>query len=393
MTADAAVQGIREVDPSGDIGIISKEAHAPYKRPPLTKGLWKGEKLESIWLDTSKNMPNLHLELGCTIEKLDPANKKVVDNRGEEYSYDKLLITTGGNPRQLKNAPTDVIYYRTFGDYEKVQSLLAHAKRFIIIGGGFIGSEIAAALRLQKKEVTMIFPEFGIGSLLFPADLSKYINTYYQKKGVEVLAGEMVESITKDANVYVVKTQSGKTIMGDAVIAGIGIIPDVSLAQSAGLEVKNGIIVNEFLQTTNKDIFAAGDVANFYNPALGKRMRVEHEDNALTMGKIAGQNMAGKEIAYNHLPFFYSDLFDLGYEAIGETDPKLETVADWKKRFKEGVVYYLQEGQVRGVLLWGIFEQVPNARALIAGKERFTPSKLKGLLPREVKEEEEVVAK
>ncbi len=388
MTADAAVQGIRDVDPSGDIGIIAKETHAPYKRPPLTKGLWKGEALESIWLDSSKSAPHLNLEMDRIVEKIDPLSKKVVDNHGEEHSYEKLLITTGGIPRQLMNAPADVIYFRTFGDYEKVQSLLGHAKKFVIIGGGFIGSEIAAALRLKKKQVTMIFPEIGIGALLFPAELSKYVNSYYQKKGVEVLAGEMVESITKDANVYVIKTKSGKTIIGDAVIAGIGIQPNVSLAQSAGLEVNNGIIVDEFLQTTHKDIFAAGDVANFYNPLLGKRIRVEHEDNALTMGNIAGQNMAGKKIPYHHLPFFYSDLFDLGYEAVGETDPRFEVVFDWKKPFKEGVIYYLKEGLVRGVLLWGIFEQVPHARALIAEKGPFTAESLKNRLPREEKEEE-----
>ncbi len=388
MTADAAVEGIREVDPSGSIGIITKETHAPYKRPPLTKGLWKGEALESIWLDSSKSAPHLHIEMDRIVEKIDPLSKKVVDNHGEEYSYEELLITTGGIPRQLKNAPADVIYFRTFEDYEKVQSLLGHAKKFVIIGGGFIGSEIAAALRLKKKQVTMIFPEIGIGALLFPAELSKYVNSYYQKKGVEVLAGEMVETITKDANVYVIKTKSGKTILGDAVIAGLGIQPDVSLAQSAGLEVNNGVIVDEFLQTTHKNIFAAGDVANFYNPLLGKRMRVEHEDNALTMGNIAGQNMAGKKIPYHHLPFFYSDLFDLGYEAVGETDPRFEVVFDWKKPFKEGAIYYLKEGRVRGVLLWGIFEQVPHARALIAEKGPFNAGNLKKRLPREEKVEE-----
>jgi 3-phenylpropionate/trans-cinnamate dioxygenase ferredoxin reductase subunit len=386
MTADAAVQGIREVDPSGSIGIISKETQAPYKRPPLSKGLWKGEEIESIRLNSS-NL-NVHIHLNRTVVKLDPVNKRVVESNGEEYSYSKLLIATGGIPRRLKNAPEDIIYFRTYDDYAKLQSLVEQKKKFIIIGGGFIGSEIAAALRLKKKQVTMIFPETGIGAAIFPADLSEYLNNYYRRKGVDVLVGEMVEIVTKEANGYMVKTKSGKTITGDAVIAGLGLIPDVSVAQSAGVEVNNGIIVNDYLRTNKEDIFAAGDVANFFNPALGKRMRVEHEDNALTMGKIAGQNMAGKQVPYHHLPFFYSDLFDLGYEAVGETDSKLEKVADWTKPFKQGVVYYLQEGRVRGVLLWGIFEQVPHARALIAERGPFSATNLKNRLPVEDNEEE-----
>jgi len=389
MTAEAAVQGIRDVDPSGSIGIISKETQPPYKRPPLTKGLWKGEALESIWLKTG-NL-NVQIHQNRTVLKLDPLNRIAVDDQGEEYSYQKLLIATGGTPRRLKNAPEDVIYFRNFDDYERVKALAGKVNKFIIIGGGFIGSEIAAALRMKKKQVTMIFPELGIGAALFPAELSEYINTYYRKKGIEVLSSEMVASVTKEAGGYVVKTLTGKIISGDAVIAGLGVIPDVTLAQAAGLEVTNGIVVDEYLRTRREDIFAAGDVANFFNSSLGKHIRVEHEDNALTMGKSAGQNMAGKKVPYHHLPFFYSDLFDLGYEAVGETDSRLETVSDWKKQFKEGVIYYLQDRRVRGVLLWNIFEQIPHARALIAEKGPFSAASLKNKLPYEEKVEEATV--
>ncbi len=387
MTADAAVEGIREVDPTGTIGIITKENNPPYKRPPLTKGLWKGEELESIWLETSKSIVQLHVNR--TVVKIDPVAKTIVDDQGTQYSYQKLLFATGGTPRKLQKAPDEVIYFRTVDDYKKVLSLAENIDRFAVIGGGFIGSEIAAALNITGKKVTMIFPEVGPGALLFPEELSKYVGSYYKKKGIEVLSGELVASITKENGVFIIKTKSGKSIPVDAVIAGLGIIPDVTLAQAAGCEVDNGIRVDAFLETTKADIYAAGDVANFLNPTLGKRMRVEHEDNALTMGRIAGQNMAGKKIVYDHLPFFYSDLFDLGYEAVGDTDPRLEIVADWKKRFKEGVVYYLAEGRVRGVLLWGIFEQVPQARALIAEKGPFKAGSLKNRLPHEEEEEED----
>ena len=148
-----------------------------------------------------------------------------------------------------------------------------------------------------------------------------------------------------------------------------------------GIQTENGILVDEFCRTSHPDIYAAGDVANFVNPALGTRLRVEHEDNANTMGRVAGLNMAGRATPYHHLPFFYSDLFDLGYEAVGDVDARLETVADWKQQFREGVVYYLKSGRVRGVLLWNTWGQVDNARALIAEPGPFTAKELKGRLP------------
>src|SRR5712691_8836362 len=168
-----------------------------------------------------------------------------------------------------------------------------------------------------------------------------------------------------------VRTTHGKEIPVDVVVAGLGIQPNVQLAEQAGLRVENGIVVDELLRTSAPDILAAGDVANFFNPALGTRMRVEHEDNANTMGAAAGRSMAGNGSPYTHLPFFYSDLFALGYEAVGELDPRLETVSTWKQPFREGVVYYLKDGKVRGVLLWNTWGQVDNARAIIGTARRL----------------------
>ncbi|HET9515068.1 MAG TPA: FAD-dependent oxidoreductase, partial [Gemmatimonadales bacterium] len=153
------------------------------------------------------------------------------------------------------------------------------------------------------------------------------------------------------------------------------------LAEQAGLKVENGIVVDQFLRTSQPDVYAAGDVANFHNPSLDGRLRVEHEDNANTMGRIAGLNLAGRATPYDHLPFFYSDLFDLGYEAVGDTDARYQTVADWKEPFREGVVYYLKDGRVRGVLLWNTWGQVDHARSLIAEPGPFTPQTLPGRLP------------
>ena len=175
-------------------------------------------------------------------------------------------------------------------------------------------------------------------------------------------------------------TVDDDAIQVDGVIAGIGIQPNVELAQSIGLQVGNGIVVDDMLHTSNVDIFAAGDVAEFANPTLGKRMRIEHEDNANTMGQQAGRNMAGANEPYDHLSYFYSDLFELGYEAVGELDSRLETFVDWKDEYKKGVIYYLANGRVRGVLLWNVWDSVPKARALITEPGPFTAAELKGRL-------------
>jgi NADPH-dependent 2,4-dienoyl-CoA reductase/sulfur reductase-like enzyme len=195
------------------------------------------------------------------------------------------------------------------------------------------------------------------------------------------MPGEKVVASEARGNQRGLKTASGKTIVVDAVVAGIGIEANIELAESIGLTTENGVIVDELLRTNHPDIYAAGDLAMFYNPALGKRMRVEHEDNANSMGRLAGRNMAGKTEPYDHLPFFYSDMFELGYEAIGEVDSRLETFADWKRPNEEGVVYYLKDGRVRGVLLWNVWKQVEAARKLIASPGPFNPENLKGKLP------------
>lgn len=380
MTADAAVQGIREVDSQGTIGLISAETDPPYDRPPLTKGLWKDKTYESIWRSAAKQQAKLHL--GRTVKSLDVPRKQVSDDQGTTYSFEKLLLATGGTPRRLPFGGDKIIYYRSAADYRRLRALTEKSKRFVVIGGGFIGSEIAAALAMNGKEVTIVFPGSSIGDRIYPSELSKFLNSYYQEKGVTVAPGETVTGFEERGSGGAIKTKSGREFVADGVIAGLGIEPNTELARSAALKVENGIIVDTFLQTSAPDVFAAGDVAAFHNPALDQRLRVEHEDNANTMGKIAGHNMAGKRERYDHLPFFYSDLFDLGYEAVGELNSRLETVVDWKTVNREGVIYYLRDSRVRGVLLWNTWGQVDAARQLIAAHRIFQPGELKGQLPK-----------
>ena len=380
MTADAAARGIRERDASGTIGIVSAEPHPPYNRPPLSKGLGKGDADDSIWRKSEETGAEIHL--GRRAVRLDADQKRVTDDHGTAYQYGKLLLATGGEPRRLDGAPDSVIYYRTLDDYRRTRELAGRGSRFIVLGGGFIGSEVAAALRMQGNEVTMIVPENGIAARVFPADLSRFVAKYYREKGVTVHLGDTVTRIaTGSRGGFTVGARNAGPISAEAVVAGLGIVPNVDLALQAGLAVDNGIVVDTLLRTTSPDIYAAGDVARFHNPALDRRLRVEHEDNANTMGRTAGLNMAGADLPYDHLPFFYSDLFDLGYEAVGEVDARLETVADWKEPFREGVVYYLESGRVRGVLLWNVWGQVDAARALIAQPGPFVADQLRGRLP------------
>ncbi len=379
MTADAAVRGIRELDPTGHIGLIGAESDPPYSRPPLSKALWKGEPLDSVWRKTADAGVDLHL--GRRGTTLDLAGRRVVDDRGADYRFDKLLLATGGTPRRLPFAGQDVIYFRTLQDYRRLRALAEPGKSFAVIGGGFIGSEIAAALALQGRKVTMLFPEGGIGARLFPADLARFLVDYYREKGVDPRPGESVTGVGRSGSGIVIETKSGLRLTADAVVAGLGIVPDTELAKAAGLTVEDGIVVDDHLRTAHPDVFAAGDVARFTAPLLGTRIRVEHEDNALTMGRAAGRAMAGDQSPYAHLPFFYSDLFELGYEAVGEMDPRGETIADWKEPFREGVVYYLKDGRVRGVLLWNVWGQVDAARQLIGEPGPFTAETLKGRLP------------
>ncbi|HET9950491.1 MAG TPA: FAD-dependent oxidoreductase [Candidatus Eisenbacteria bacterium] len=379
MTADAAARGIRELDPKGLIGLIAAEEDPPYARPPLSKSLWKGDPLDSVWRKTGD--VGVDLFLGRRVTSLDLRGKKVTDDRGGTYTFDKLLLATGGAARRLPFGGDQVIYFRTLDDYRRLRALADQGKSFAVIGGGFIGSEVAAALALQKCKVTMIFPDEGIGARLFPADLARFLVGYYREKGVDVRTGEQVTNIAPSGSRAVVETKSGLRLTVDAVVAGIGIVPNTDLAAAAGIAVEDGIPVDERLRTSHPDVFAAGDVARFHAPALGARIRVEHEDNANSMGRAAGRAMAGDSTPYAHLPFFYSDLFDLGYEAVGEMDPRGEVVADWKEPFHEGVVYYMAGGRVRGVLLWNTWGQVDAARALIAEPGPFRPADLKGRLP------------
>jgi NADPH-dependent 2,4-dienoyl-CoA reductase/sulfur reductase-like enzyme len=318
--------------------------------------------------------------------RIDPLSSSVTDDRGTAFGYGKLLIATGGTPRRLpgsdRGSEDRILYYRTLDHYRRLRNLAAGPLRFAVVGGGFIGMEIAAALRMQDREVEMFVGGDGLGARLFPEDLSSFLVEYYREQGVVVRTVGHVD-VEEQGEGVVVRPERGGEFEADVAVVGIGISPNVELARDAGLAVGDGIEVDSFLRTSAPDVYAAGDVASFHQPVLGRRIRVEHESNTDTMGKAAGLAMAGASSPYETLPFFYSDLFDLGFEAVGDLDPRLETFADWKEPFRKGVIYYLAKDRVQGVLLWNTWDQADNARRLIEEAKPVKKRELAGRLPEE----------
>lgn len=376
MAGSAAALALREADAAGSIALLGAESHPPYDRPPLSKALWGEGKQDEIWRDLAP--ANVTLQLGRRAVAVDRGERAVRDDAGESWRYRKLLFATGGTPRRLPFGGDDIIYFRNYDDYLRLRQAAQPGAPVAVIGGGFIGSELAASLCSNGCQVTMLFPEDAICERAYPKPLASFVTGYYRDKGVDVRVGTTVEGMTGDG---ALKLSDASTLRVDAVVAGLGITPNVDLAEAAGLAVNNGIGVDHRMRTSDPDIYAAGDVAAFPAVALGRHIRVEHEDAALSMGAIAGRNMAGQEASYDELPFFYSDLFDLGYEAVGTLDARLQTVEQWVIPHREGVVYYLESGRVRGVLLWNTWDQVDAARALIADAGPFDEQSVRGRLP------------
>lgn len=382
VAAAAAVGGIRELDESGSILVLGAEADGPVYRPDLSKTLWldKDASLDKIQLLDGQDV---ELETSLPVTSIDPGAHTVTVQGGAAVTYGKLLLATGSSPRTLDTPDTDrIIYYRTAADYRRLRDLAGEDSPVTIVGGGYIGAEIGSALTQNNVKVTMIFDEDLVQQRLFPKSIAELVTKEFTDRGVRLLTGETVSSCGVADDRVAIQVGDGTSIESGAVVVGIGVTPNVGLAEAAGLSTDNGIVVDDHLLSTGADVYAAGDVANYDDALLGRR-RVEHVDNAEKMGKQAGRNMAGADEAYDYTPIFWSDVFDFGYEAVGDLDSRLDTVEDWKDDKSAVVVYYLDGDKVRGVLLWNVWDSTGKAREVIvrSNEGKLTRDQLVGAIP------------
>jgi len=395
MSADTAARGIRELDPDGSVVILSEDVDEPYERPPLSKDLWRDEDRspDSAYLGTAE-AARADVRLSTRVTSLDRSRHVVTANDDDEYGYRTLLLATGGRPRELNLPPSPrVVYYRSFGDYHRTRELADEARaqagdpdagRVIVVGGGYIGTEVAAGLAMAGAPVTYLTSDPVPGATTYPEVLARRIEARYAEHGVDVITKARAKRLeqTEPDRVLVHAEVDGSpvTLSGIGVVVGFGIEPNIELAVAAGIEVdedQQGVVVDEALRTSDPDVFASGDIALYPDRLLGTR-RVEHVDHAQQSGRTAGRNMAasalGNELGpYEHTPFYYSDIFDLGYEAVGVLDASLDLVEDWAPGAEgdTGVVYYVgteesgDAGKLKGVLLWNVWDSTDRARELL----------------------------
>jgi 3-phenylpropionate/trans-cinnamate dioxygenase ferredoxin reductase component len=379
----SAVAGIRDIDASSAILLICSEPHLPYHRPPLSKGLWLGKKsVNDIFVnpETYYETNKVALVNGNPAERLDARNKTVTCASGTEYSYGSLLIATGGTPRTFSGGQAGINYYRYLDDYVSLRKELVAGKSVVIAGGGFIGSEMAAVLSACGVGVTMVVPERYLCASVFPVSLGTAVLARFARAGIRILTEDKPLGFDMTGTRPVTRTVRGETIVSDCIIAGIGLMPSSEIAEKAGLLCDNGIVVNERLQTSAPDVYAAGDVARFPYHALSSLMRMEHWDNAVSQGRLAGRNMAGAQEAYGHMPYFFSDLFEYGYEAVGDVSPSSDTIEDWQKEHEKGVIYYVKNNRCVGVLLFNVWDKCDAARAIIRAGTSQPVSALRGAI-------------
>jgi 3-phenylpropionate/trans-cinnamate dioxygenase ferredoxin reductase subunit len=354
VAAAAAVDGIRATDPKGDIVLFTTEWAPPYQRPPLSKEFLRGEApLESVLMHPALwyLQNGVDVRVGVTVTAIAPAQHALhVD--GEVVRYDKLLLATGATPRQLEIPGSDldgVYTLRTYEDALRLRAVRATAESVVLVGSGFIGMELAASLRSGGAEVVLTSVDKALWAM-FGADVSGCVAGLFERHGVKVVLENQITSFAGDGRVRSVVTSRG-TFDCDAVVVGIGVAPNDELARSAGLKTGNGIIVNDRLQATAPDVYVAGDVARF--PTLdGTLGRVEHFDHADSSGRVAGGNMAGLDVAYRYVPFFWSDVFELGFEFVGSPAPESRIVTGTLAS-NSFIIEYSRDGKLAGTFLAG----------------------------------------
>ncbi|MEO8966677.1 MAG: FAD-dependent oxidoreductase [Solirubrobacteraceae bacterium] len=362
-----AAEELRERGFDGRVLLIGAEPERPYERPPLTKDYLRGDSpREKAYVHDEGFYAQHQIELftGATVTAIDAGASRVTLADDRELGFDRLLLTTGAEPRriQIPGADLDGVYYlRTLADCDLLRERLDAGGHVVVVGAGWIGSEFAASARQRGLDVTVIDPLKLPNERIFGPEIGSFYRDVHTQHGVELMLGEGVQAFEGDGRVTRLRTADGRTVDCDFAVVGIGVVPRVELAQQAGLEVDNGVLVNEQLQTSAPRVFAAGDIARAWHPFFGERIRVEHWSNALNQGPAAARAMLGEPVSYDRVPYFFSDQYDVGMEYSGHAPQWDEVVFRGDRAGGEFIAFWLKDGRViagMNVNVWDVNEHV-----------------------------------
>ena len=377
-----AAQGLREGGFDGRVVLIGEEPCLPYARPELSKGYLLGTKSMAEMMVHPSGFyaeHDIEVEMATTVTGIERAASRVQMSNGESLQYDRLLLATGATPRALDIPGVDlpgVVSLRTLADADILREQFAQAGRVVVVGAGWIGCEVAACARTLGAQVSMLTPDaFPLVRVLGP-EVGAVFADLHTEHGVDLHLGTGVESVVGVDRAQGVRTTDGETIEGDLIVMGVGAAPRDGLARRAGLEVDNGILVDEFLTTSDPRILAAGDVANAWHPLLGARLRVEHWDNAIKQGLAAAANMLGTPTAFTQLPFFYSDQYEFGMEYRGHATSWDQVVFRGDPASLEFCAFWLHQGRVLAAMNANIWDQGDVLNALLRSGASPSPERL-----------------
>jgi 3-phenylpropionate/trans-cinnamate dioxygenase ferredoxin reductase component len=337
---------------SGELAIVSADVALPYERPPLSKGFLSGKDNEASILINGADWYREHgieVRVNTIIQHIDPNTKRLHSNSGEEFEWEHLLLATGAQARKLKlpgSDLTNVFYLRSLKDSETIRSKSAGAKEAVILGGGFIGMEVASVLAQKNVRTTLVIREDRVWSRVFTPSMSAFFEQYYTSRGVRIVKEAQVASFEGKGRVHAVLLGDGKRLSCDLVVVGVGAVPVTEPVEKTGLTLENGILVNEYLETSRPGIYAAGDVANYPDAIFKKRRRVEHWDNAVSQGQHWARVVRGEREPFVHVPYFFSDIFDLSYELWGDSAGAEEIVVRGDASTSSFSVWWLKNNQV-----------------------------------------------